>query len=730
MNLGFGLPALLGGLALVGVPILIHLLNRRRFVIVPFAAMRFLQDAFAQRRRRLRMESLLLLLLRCLIVVLAALAMALPFVPEDSPLAGLAGGRRELVAVVDRSASMGRLAAPGLTLDDRTLGTLRRRIGQLSDERGDAVTLIFLGGGPELPAPIGATPSMALATLEKQLPPPRGVADLVAAARLIKDRVRPQRPGRLDVLVFSDLQRLSWTDAGGAVGPLLASAFEQGGGSLRVIDAAAGLPEASNTGVLELASAQPLLPAKEPLAFTAVVRNWSDAARAGVECRFFLDDVQRAVQRVDLAPQGTATAELRLRIDTPGPHHLGVALERDELPFDDSRTLAFEVREHIAVLLVDGAPGGAEALSGATGYLALALDPEGQTRRFEPTVWDAGRLDEGSSQLGGFDAIVLANVGGLSAAAAAALAGAVQGGTPLLVFAGDLTEPAFYNERLPQLGLTLPAQIGAMSGDPSGHGGEDYVTLALPDATPGPLSLFSDPRLAVLLQVPVFAWRPLEPREGSRVLATFADAAGTTTPALVEGRVGRGRVLLVGTAADASWSLLPRNPALWVPMVHELLSSLLAADPAETNLPVGQSPALVVAGLPLSAQLTWPSKAVTTVERPDIQPAGAGRSRLELSGLPLEEAGAYLLEVNTAQGSQRIALAAVPDAREGDLRRIGENELAQALSGVEWQLGGEELDEEQAPQPGDGSLAQALLWALFAAAVLESALARWMGVRG
>ena len=729
MNLGFGLPALLGGLALVGVPILIHLLNRRRFVIVPFAAMRFLQDAFAQRRRRLRMENLLLLLLRCAVVLLAALAMALPFVPEDSPLAGLAGGRRELVAIVDRSASMGRLAAPGLTLDERTLATLRRRIGQLSDERGDAVTLIFAGGGPELPAAIGATPSMALAALERQLPPPRGVADLVAAARLVKDRVRPLRPGRLDVLLFSDLQRLSWTDAGGAVGPLLAAAFEQGGGTLRVVDAAAGLAAPANTGVLELASGQALLPAQEPLAFTAVVRNWSDAARTGVECRFYLDDVQRAVQHVDLAPQGTATAEVRLRVDTPGAHHLGVAIERDELPFDDGRTLAFEVRDHIAVLLVDGAPGGAESLSGATGYLALALDPEGETRRFEPTVWDGGRLDEGAAQLGGFDAIVLANVGGLSAAAAEALAGAVSGGTPLLVFVGDLTEPAFYNERLPQLGLPLPAQIGAMAGDPSGHGGEDYVTLALPEGTVGPLALFSDPRLAVLLQVPVFAWRPLEPREGGRVLASFADAAGKTVPAIVDGRIGRGRVLLVGTAGDASWSLLPRNPALWVPMVHELLSSLLAPDPAETNLPVGQAPALVVSGLPLSAQLTWPSKAVTTVERPDIRPAGTGKSRLELGSLPLEEAGPYLLEVGTAQGSQRIALAAVPDAREGDLRVIDQSALGQALAGVEWQLGAEDFDEERGPQPGDGSLAQALLWALLAAALLESALARWMGAR-
>ena len=43
MNVAFGAPALLAGAALVSVPILIHLLNRRRFVIQPFAAMRFLQ---------------------------------------------------------------------------------------------------------------------------------------------------------------------------------------------------------------------------------------------------------------------------------------------------------------------------------------------------------------------------------------------------------------------------------------------------------------------------------------------------------------------------------------------------------------------------------------------------------------------------------------------------------------------------------------------------------------
>jgi hypothetical protein len=194
VSLAFGSPWMLWGAALVALPILIHLLNRRATWWCPFAAMSFLLAAFKSRRRRLRMENLLLLLLRCLLVLLAALAMALPFVPEDSPLAALSGGRRELVLIIDRSGSMGRLVAPGVTADDRVLESLRRRLGALSEERGDAVTLICMGAGNPLPAPIGATPAMALAALDG-LPPPSGVADVLAAARLLADRVRPARPG-------------------------------------------------------------------------------------------------------------------------------------------------------------------------------------------------------------------------------------------------------------------------------------------------------------------------------------------------------------------------------------------------------------------------------------------------------------------------------------------------------------------------------------------------------
>src|SRR5437764_15218638 len=58
------------------VPVIIHLLNRRRYRIVDWAAMRFLLAAQRQNVRRLRLEQWLLLAIRCLVLVLLAGALA------------------------------------------------------------------------------------------------------------------------------------------------------------------------------------------------------------------------------------------------------------------------------------------------------------------------------------------------------------------------------------------------------------------------------------------------------------------------------------------------------------------------------------------------------------------------------------------------------------------------------------------------------------------------------
>src|SRR3954466_3688485 len=68
-----GALATLAGAA--SIPVIIHLLNRRRYRIVDWAAMRFLLAARRQNVRRLRLEQLLLLAVRTLLVVLIVAAM-------------------------------------------------------------------------------------------------------------------------------------------------------------------------------------------------------------------------------------------------------------------------------------------------------------------------------------------------------------------------------------------------------------------------------------------------------------------------------------------------------------------------------------------------------------------------------------------------------------------------------------------------------------------------------
>src|SRR5438270_11708352 len=89
--------------AAASLPVIIHLLNRKRFRIVTWAAMRFLLAAQKKNTRRMRIEQLILLAIRTLIVLLLVCAMAsvMPWSESlwarlfpESAVRAAAGGRR------------------------------------------------------------------------------------------------------------------------------------------------------------------------------------------------------------------------------------------------------------------------------------------------------------------------------------------------------------------------------------------------------------------------------------------------------------------------------------------------------------------------------------------------------------------------------------------------------------------------------------------------------------
>src|SRR3954453_12986078 len=92
------------GILLAAIPIIIHILNRRRYRTVNWAAMEFLLRAMKKNRRRLKFEQWILLARRCAVLVLVATSLARPLGCRDTALARIAGQRNGLhVIVIDNS---------------------------------------------------------------------------------------------------------------------------------------------------------------------------------------------------------------------------------------------------------------------------------------------------------------------------------------------------------------------------------------------------------------------------------------------------------------------------------------------------------------------------------------------------------------------------------------------------------------------------------------------------
>lgn len=202
----------LAGLACVSIPIIIHLLMRRRRRPVMWGAMRFLLEAYKKNRRRLMIEKWLLLAMRCLLVALLALAIGRPLL--GAMLGG--GSGRTVYLVVDNSLTSGAIGPDGRSALERHRAAARAILGSLQGAgvEGDRAALVALGGPAEgvvlpvsadVPAVASLVESLERADSRSDLP---GALSLIAAsieADRAGDRARRARAGQVFVVVLSDL---------------------------------------------------------------------------------------------------------------------------------------------------------------------------------------------------------------------------------------------------------------------------------------------------------------------------------------------------------------------------------------------------------------------------------------------------------------------------------------------------------------------------------------------
>ncbi len=714
-------PAMLGWLAAAAAPVLIHLWSRRRHREMTWAAMEYLLAALRSSRRKIQFEQLLLLLVRMMLVMSVVTAVAEPLLERG--LAVVAGQRTHRMLVIDGSFSMGYRPTDKSRFDQAK--ELAARIVEESP-RGDGFTLVLSGAPPRtvVRTPV-FEPRDFLREIEN-LKLPHATSDLRATLeeveRVLTDARREQpRVQRAVIYFLSDLCRVGWLpehDSPAALAEIhertkrLAKAAD-----LVVIDV--GQEDAQNAAVTDLRTAEPFATVNRELPVEAVLKNFGRHPRLHQKVELWADGRQVRQQYVDLPPgEDVAVAFSDYRFESPGDHALEVRLESDQLDIDNHRYLSVPVKPAVQVLCVDGRPSG-DPLRGATGYLATALAPPGETSGqaavHVEVVPESALLE---AELAHYDCIFLADVAQFTANEAKVLDTYLQGGGGLVFFLGPQVVPERYNRELARKAegreAILPAELGDLDEKPQHRLDPlDYAHPIVRD--------FRGQEKAGLLNTPVGTHvRLMLP---SQTKAKVALRLGNGDPLIVEQPVHRGRVILVATSADRRWTLMPIWPS-YPALVQEILAFAVGGQLQQRNLLVGEA---------LGGSL-WAAVGELLLGLPDgrqekLRLAGQGDSSV-WSYADTSTSGLYRAQFGTPVLRSDLFAVNV-DPAESDLARLPPDALEKEIwPGIPFvqQTRGEARGE---PSSGHISprnlLPQGLLYLALALLLLESLLARRFG---
>ncbi len=292
MPLSFLFPAFLAGLAALAVPVLIHLSRRQSEQVREFPSLMFLRRFPQQTEKRRRLRDVLLLALRCAALTILVAAFARPFL--DRPIASPAAqtGSREVVVLLDRSASMAygdrwarAVAAAGEAID-----------GLGADDRA---SLLAFDDGAELltrASPDGAVLRGALESLQPTDARSRFSGGLKLAESVLLSSAAPRR----ELVIVSDFQRTGWDGDEGAAGIHLPP-------GTRVTPVSVGGGATSNVAVTGVEFARESLSGRERVVATTRLVNQGDTPLAGLPVSLELEGRELETRSVDLPAGGPAT---------------------------------------------------------------------------------------------------------------------------------------------------------------------------------------------------------------------------------------------------------------------------------------------------------------------------------------------------------------------------------------------------------------------------------------
>jgi len=547
MSVFFLYPLFLFGLAAAALPVLIHLLNRRKLKRVQFPAVRFILLSQKRISRSYRLRHWILLALRTLAIVFLALLLANPIFQTGAGLfAG--GGPVALVVLLDNSLSM-RWSGDGNGFK-QAKDAARLLISALSDGDRAAIVPTNLSGDESFR--LTGQKDVLLRELDG-IEIADGTANLNLALSKAYELLQ-QPAGQKEIRLITDMGLTGWDQFSVA--------------SLKQVDPSIPFKlihigrkeQPLNGAIKEVRLTSQGIGANLPLQIEVTVTNFGEREIKDALAQLSIDGQNRGQKLITVPPRTENSVSFQTRLGQPGTHAAQVILKKDRFAGNSSTNFTLDAQDKLKVLVVDGDPQTSLTQS-ETFFLSRALNPsdESDASVFVPTVILADGLN--SASLESYQVVMVCNVASLPENFIAKLPSFLQAGGVLLIFSGDKFQPENYNQRLSR---DLPGSVGEKKLVSEANGEK----IAKFEVSHPALQFLADP----ILQ---------ESIKSARVWGYFRIAGGRSPlislsngdPLLVEQKIGAGKVIFMSTAADRDWTDLPVKTA-YLPLIQSLTQYL------------------------------------------------------------------------------------------------------------------------------------------------------------
>ncbi len=622
--MSFLAPLFLIASAAVAIPVFVHLIQRERKRVIQFPSLMFVQKIPYQSVRRRRIRHWALLLMRCAALLLIVAAFARPFLKQGVIAAAAVGGTREIVILLDHSASMG-YGDHWQKAKDAAHQAVRSLAGN------DKATLVLFSRNAE--ESMRATSDRA--RLDVAIDQAKVDADSTRfgpALKLAESILLRSTARRRETVLVSDFQRTGWTGSEDVHFP----------DGYTVTPVSVATPDAGNLAVPQVTFSRQAFSGQERVTVTAGLAN-RGATPQDVPVSLDVEGLPIQSQHVKVGANTSASVTFtQFTLDKPivkGTVRAGT----DPLPADNTFHFTVSPSAPVSILIVEAGDRDSSL------YLSKALGVS-TSPVFQTDVMPVARVSPGNLEKRAV--VILNDVAFPPAAANGALKAYVERGGGLLIAAGDhSTWPQGQKD-------LLPGTLGPTVDRTAGRG----ATLGYIDHSHFVFEIFKAPRSGDFSAAQIYRYRKIDPGPADKVLARFDDGAA----AAVERKIGAGRVIVWASSLDDSYSDLPKKP-VYLPLVHQLVKYLAQFEAPHAWQTVGQV---------VDVQSLTKSRANWVV----VTPSG---KRVPQSGpLELDEQGVY--EVRPAGAADAFAPRAIAvniDPAEEDLSTIDPTELVAAVTG-------------------------------------------------